>query len=148
MQTLCNTTRIADAIAIGNAPLITGEWSLATAFNTTFDFLRKWGDAQKLTYAEGSGWTFWNWKIIVSDFLPYPQYLQWSYKDALEAGLFTAKPYEVFDKDVCKGIATVEKSVPHSSHAKSGQRFVTQDTMLLLMYLTAATWCFALDVFI
>jgi len=24
-----------------------------------------------------------------------------SYKDALEAGLFTAKPYDVFDKDVC-----------------------------------------------
>ena len=78
LNLLTDTTRIADAIAIGNAPLITGpflaflhsinnpdvisfagEWSLATAFNTTFDFLRKWGDAQKLTYVEGSGWTFW-----------------------------------------------------------------------------------------
>jgi hypothetical protein len=59
-----------------------------------------------------------NWKIIISGAQPYPQYLQWyvwrsmsmyisadcvfrSYKDALEAGLFTAKPYDVFDKDVC-----------------------------------------------
>ena len=67
LNIFADTTRIADAIAIGDAPLITGtvnhssispfntypnvigfagEWSLATAFNTTFDFLRKWGDAQ------------------------------------------------------------------------------------------------------
>jgi hypothetical protein len=36
-----------------------GEWSLATAFNTTIDFLKKWGDAQKLAGDKGAGWSFW-----------------------------------------------------------------------------------------
>jgi len=36
--------------------------------------LRKWGDAQKLTYAEeGSGWTFWYLKV---DHLAYIQVLK------------------------------------------------------------------------
>lgn len=36
-----------------------GEWSLATAFNTTTCFLKKFGDAQKLVYSKGAGWVFW-----------------------------------------------------------------------------------------
>lgn len=40
-----------------------GEWSLATNFNATDAFLKRWGDAQKLTYSKSRGW-------IVRLFLP------------------------------------------------------------------------------
>jgi len=103
LQTICNLTRVADAASIGDAPLYTGEWSLATAFNTTTDFLKKWGDAQKLAAAEGAGWVFWTWKLD-QDAKTYPilgQYIQWSYRDAVAAGIFTAEPDDYFDKDVC-----------------------------------------------
>jgi hypothetical protein len=33
--------------------------SLATAFNTTDDFLKKWGDAQKIAADQGAGWIYW-----------------------------------------------------------------------------------------
>jgi hypothetical protein len=41
---------------MGNLPVWYGEWSLATQFNATDDFLCKWADAQKLTYSQGAGW--------------------------------------------------------------------------------------------
>ncbi|KAF7975271.1 hypothetical protein HWV62_10156 [Athelia sp. TMB] len=105
MQTLCNISTVATATAAGDTPLYTGEWSLATAFNTTNAFLQQWGDAQKLAWAgPGSvGWVFWNWKLE-EDAQTYPiagAYLQWSYRDALAAGLFTADPAEYFDENVC-----------------------------------------------
>jgi aryl-phospho-beta-D-glucosidase BglC (GH1 family) len=102
LQTICNATRIA-ATSAGNTPLYSGEWSLATAFNTTTDFMRKWADAQKLTAAQGAGWTFWVWRMN-ADALTYPilgQYLQWSYSAALSAGIFTADPSAYFDENVC-----------------------------------------------
>jgi len=37
-------------------PVWYGEFSLATQFNATDDFLRKWADAQKLTYSQSAGW--------------------------------------------------------------------------------------------
>ena len=45
----------ADA-ALGNSPLLFGEWSLATNFNATDEFLRKWADSQKRAYSESAGW--------------------------------------------------------------------------------------------
>jgi hypothetical protein len=40
----------------GDLPLWYGEWSLATQFNATDDFLYKWADAQKLAYSQTAGW--------------------------------------------------------------------------------------------
>jgi hypothetical protein len=103
MQTICNITRAADAAAIGDTPFVTGEWSFATAFNTTNDFLKKWGDAQKRAADQGAGWLFWNWKVT-PEAQTWPidgAALQWSYRDALKAGLLTANPGEYFDKNVC-----------------------------------------------
>ncbi|KAF7975255.1 hypothetical protein HWV62_10124 [Athelia sp. TMB] len=105
MQTLCNISTIAQETGAGDTPLYTGEWSLATAFNTTTVFLKQWGDAQKLAWAGagGAGWVFWNWKVE-QDAKTNPilgAYLQWSYKDALAAGVFTADPAEYFDPNVC-----------------------------------------------
>jgi hypothetical protein len=49
--------------AMGNSPVWYGEWSLATRFNATDDFLSKWADAQKLAYNQSAGWlvssSFW-----------------------------------------------------------------------------------------
>ena len=42
--------------AAGNIPVWYGEWSLATQFNATDEFLCKWADAQKLMYSQGAGW--------------------------------------------------------------------------------------------
>jgi hypothetical protein len=73
------STRVQDAIAVGNGPIVygmlmmvycfkcrsdlcdlfSGEWSLAVAFNTTNAFLKEYGDAQKLLYSTGGGWLFW-----------------------------------------------------------------------------------------
>lgn len=32
------------------------EWSLATQFSATDEFLFKWADAQKYSYSKGAGW--------------------------------------------------------------------------------------------
>ena len=32
------------------------EWSLATEFSATNEFLKKWADAQKFVYGKGAGW--------------------------------------------------------------------------------------------
>jgi hypothetical protein len=45
----------ADA-ALGNSPLVFGEWALSTQFNATDAFLRDWADAQKMMYSQGVGW--------------------------------------------------------------------------------------------
>jgi hypothetical protein len=45
--------------AIGDTPLIVGEWSLATSWATNNTFFQQYGDAQKLAYNTGAGWIFW-----------------------------------------------------------------------------------------
>lgn len=64
---MADNTRVADAAAVGNAPLYMGEWSLTVNWenNATDSFLRKWGDAQKKEAATGAGWTFWAWKASI-----------------------------------------------------------------------------------
>ena len=32
------------------------EWALSTQFNATDKFLKKWADAQKVSYSKGAGW--------------------------------------------------------------------------------------------
>ena len=32
------------------------EWSLATGFEATDEFMKKWADSQKLNYGKGAGW--------------------------------------------------------------------------------------------
>lgn len=90
-----------------NAPIIAGEWSLATGFNASDDFLKQYGDAQKTLFTQSAaakGWIFWAWKVEhgVRSY-PIPgQYVQWGYRDALAAGVLTTQPGDVFDKDACK----------------------------------------------
>ncbi|KAF9529005.1 glycoside hydrolase family 5 protein [Crepidotus variabilis] len=97
---LCNLNRIETDAAVGNSPLWFGEWSLATQFNATDEFLFKWADAQKLQYSKGAGWLFWNWKIEISG-LAGDTARQWSYQEALRRGYFSQNPTELHDPNVC-----------------------------------------------
>ncbi|KAF8307333.1 glycoside hydrolase [Clavulina sp. PMI_390] len=100
MEVMCELTKVADEAAIGDAPMIFGEWSLGTAFNTSDQFDRDYGDAQKLAYSQGAGWLFWNFKVD-SDADVAEDFRQWSYLDAVKDGLFTTKPDEYFNTNVC-----------------------------------------------
>ncbi|KAF8308760.1 glycoside hydrolase [Clavulina sp. PMI_390] len=100
MEVMCNLTRVGDAAAIGDAPMAFGEWALSTAFSTTDQFNRDYGDAQKLAYSQGAGWIFWNFKVD-PDADVGGDYRQWSYFDAVNNGLLTKKPDDYFDTNVC-----------------------------------------------
>ncbi|KAF8997858.1 glycoside hydrolase superfamily [Cyathus striatus] len=67
LTSICNLNRIQNDAALGNSPLLFGEWGLPTQFQATDEFLLKWADAQKLSYSKGAGWIFWNFKIEISD---------------------------------------------------------------------------------
>jgi hypothetical protein len=56
MSILADRNDTQKGASLGNTPLVYGEWSLATEFNATDDFLFKFADAQKLKYSESSGW--------------------------------------------------------------------------------------------
>ena len=66
LTTYCSAdlTRVQDDAAIGNSPLIFGEWSLATQFASNDSWLGVWADAQKLAYSKGAGWIVSAAKII------------------------------------------------------------------------------------
>ncbi|KAJ1302963.1 hypothetical protein OPQ81_003255 [Rhizoctonia solani] len=99
MKTICNTDRVANAKAVGNSPLVFGEWSLATNFAHTTEFIQDWADAQRFIYAgQADGWFFWSFKIEEgSPNIPY-----WSYFESLKAGYFTNDPSKLANPDVCK----------------------------------------------
>lgn len=97
-----------------------GEWAISTNFTTTDDFLRKFGDAQKMVYSQGAGWMFWNWKVDSDAMVPKQKmwcgksHCIWleghdalislpfrSYRDALASGVLTPQPGHYFDVDVC-----------------------------------------------
>ncbi|KAB5589541.1 Glucan endo-1,6-beta-glucosidase B [Ceratobasidium theobromae] len=64
LRVICNTDRVRQATADNNRPLVFGEWSLATNFNASREFLHDWADAQRLIYAgQADGWIFWSFKI-------------------------------------------------------------------------------------
>ncbi|KAK4695057.1 glucan endo-1,6-beta-glucosidase, partial [Phenoliferia sp. Uapishka_3] len=101
LTTICNNTRIAKAAAVGDSPLFFGEWSLGTEWSSsTDDFLRQFGDAQKLAFSKGAGWMFWSMKLN-PDADSLGDWRGWSYFDAVKDGLFTADPNAVFDQHVC-----------------------------------------------
>ena len=56
MTHLCNLNRLEIDETLSNVPMWFGEWSLATQFDATDEFLVKWADAQKLAYTQGAGW--------------------------------------------------------------------------------------------
>ncbi|CUA70591.1 Glucan endo-1,6-beta-glucosidase B [Rhizoctonia solani] len=98
MKTICNIDRVKQAREANNSPLVFGEWSLATNFNASKEFLRDWADAQKYTFGQADGWIFWNFKLEEgSANTPY-----WSYYEGLKAGYFTNDPSKLNNPDVCK----------------------------------------------
>ncbi|KAF8343125.1 glycoside hydrolase [Cantharellus anzutake] len=99
MVTICNYTYIAQEASIGNAPFYTGEWAISASWDATDEFLKKWGDAQKLAYGVGSGWMFWTWKVDPDATVPRQD--MWSYQTALKNGLLKPDPSAVFDPNVC-----------------------------------------------
>jgi glucan endo-1,6-beta-glucosidase len=75
-----------------------GEWSLATGFSESNDFMSKWADAQKLIYSQGKGWIFWNFKIEEGG-----DRRHWDYGYGVEMGWFTKDAEDFNDKNVCDG---------------------------------------------
>ncbi|CAE6454224.1 unnamed protein product [Rhizoctonia solani] len=99
LKVICNTERVKQAREANNGPLVFGEWSLATNFNASGEFLSKWADAQKFIYAgQADGWIFWNFKLEEGS--SNTQY--WSYYKGLEAGHFTKDPSKLANPDICK----------------------------------------------
>ncbi|KAF8601196.1 glycoside hydrolase [Ceratobasidium sp. AG-I] len=98
MEVICNTDRVTNAYAQGNNPLVFGEWSLATNFNASEQFIHDWADAQRYIYAgQADGWIFWNFKVETgSVYSP-----AWSYLDALDKGYFSQDPSKLTNPDVC-----------------------------------------------
>ncbi|KAL0568264.1 hypothetical protein V5O48_013724 [Marasmius crinis-equi] len=97
---ICNLRRVENDAALGNSPLWFGEWALPTQFNATDEFLRKWGDAQKLAYNKGYGWIFWSFKIEISEEAGDTA-REWSYFEATRRGLLTEDPEDYHDPHVC-----------------------------------------------
>ncbi|KAH7339141.1 glycoside hydrolase superfamily [Rhizoctonia solani] len=91
MQVICNTDRVKNAVAVGNSPLVFGEWSLATNFNASREFLHDWADAQRIIYAgQADGWFFWSFKIEEGSLISRTE------------GYFTNDPSKLTNPDVCK----------------------------------------------
>ncbi|EFI27326.1 hypothetical protein CC1G_14799 [Coprinopsis cinerea okayama7 len=100
MTHICNLDRIEKAGALRNTPLWFGEWSLATQFGASDEFLHKWADAQKLAYSKSAGWIFWNFKIELSSRSGNTA-RQWSYMEGIRRGYFTKDPSKLNNPRVC-----------------------------------------------
>ncbi|KAH6915731.1 glycoside hydrolase family 5 protein [Coprinopsis sp. MPI-PUGE-AT-0042] len=100
MKHICNLDRVENAVANRNVPLWFGEWSLATQFPASDEFLRNWADAQKLAYNKSWGWFFWNWKIENSPRAGDTS-RQWSYQEGLKRGYFLSDPTQLINGTVC-----------------------------------------------
>ncbi|KIJ30723.1 glycoside hydrolase family 5 protein [Sphaerobolus stellatus SS14] len=102
MTSICNLPRVQNDTSLGNIPMVFGEWSIATNFNATDQFLTQWADAQKLMYSQSSGWIFWSFKIENGN----SDQREWDYFTALEAGHFTKNPAVLNDPHVCDSFRT------------------------------------------
>ncbi|KDN35660.1 hypothetical protein RSAG8_11403, partial [Rhizoctonia solani AG-8 WAC10335] len=99
MRIICNTDRVKKAVEANNSPLVFGEWSLATNFNASKEFLYDWADAQRFIYAgQADGWIFWSFKIEEGS----PNIPAWSFFESLKAGYFKNDPSKLTNPDVCK----------------------------------------------
>ncbi|CAE6445319.1 unnamed protein product [Rhizoctonia solani] len=98
MQVICNTDRVKNARAVGNSPVVFGEWSLSTNFPPSDRFLYNWSDAQRHIYAgQADGWIFWSFKIEEGS----PNIPAWSYFEALKRGYFTNDPSKLANPNIC-----------------------------------------------
>ncbi|PBK99889.1 glycoside hydrolase family 5 protein [Armillaria gallica] len=102
MESICNLQRVEADAALGNSPLVFGEWALTTQFTASDEFLINWADAQKLAYTKGAGWIFWNFKVENST-LSGDLGRQWSYLEAVQRGYFDRDPSKLHDTHVCDG---------------------------------------------
>ncbi|PFH54352.1 glycoside hydrolase family 5 protein [Amanita thiersii Skay4041] len=100
MRSICHLDRVEADAALGNSPLMIGEWALPTEFYATDGFLFKWADAQKLAYSKGAGWIFFNFKIEISS-TAGDMARQWSYFEGLKRGYLTRDPAAVHNPHVC-----------------------------------------------
>ncbi|KAH9851872.1 glycoside hydrolase family 5 protein [Lenzites betulinus] len=100
LTSICNLMRVQNDAAVGDSPLVFGEWGLPTQFTATDDFLFKWADAQKLAYSQGAGWLFWNFKVEISE-QAGDLARQWSYLEGVKRGFLTKDPSKVNDPNVC-----------------------------------------------
>ncbi|KZO99801.1 glycoside hydrolase family 5 protein [Calocera viscosa TUFC12733] len=98
LETICTIQRTQQSAAIGDAPMFYGEWSLCTNFDSNNTFLQQWSDSQKLIYGQSAGWIFWSLKMA-NDSTSAP--IQWSYIDAVAAGVMTEDPAAFFNPDIC-----------------------------------------------
>ncbi|CAE6350666.1 unnamed protein product [Rhizoctonia solani] len=98
MQVICNTDRVKNALAVGNSPLVFGEWSLATNFPASDQFMHDWADAQRHIYAgQADGWFFWSFKIEEGS----PNVPAWTYFGAREKGYFSNDPSKLTNPNIC-----------------------------------------------
>ncbi|OCB87636.1 glycoside hydrolase family 5 protein [Sanghuangporus baumii] len=105
LTSICNLQRVQADSALQNSPLVFGEWSLATEFDPSDQFLAQWADAQKRAYSIGAGWMFWSFKTEISSASgDTPRF--WSYYEAIERGYMTKDPSEFNDPHVCDAYIT------------------------------------------
>ncbi|KAL5492617.1 hypothetical protein ACEPAI_4064 [Sanghuangporus weigelae] len=114
LSSICNLQRVQDDASQGNTPLAFGEWSLATQFEPSDDFLKKWADAQKKAYSAGKGWIFWSFKSEVSGTSGDTPRV-WSYFEAVKRGYFTKDPSKFNDPHVCDAYIAGNSTIQISS---------------------------------
>lgn len=65
----------------------------ASTFSAEYmDMLRKFWEAQVITYEKGLGWIMWTWKTASED---------WSYKSGLKYGWIPLSPTDLEYPDIC-----------------------------------------------
>ncbi|KAH7339165.1 glycoside hydrolase superfamily [Rhizoctonia solani] len=92
LKVICNTDRVTSARAVGNSPLVFGEWSLATNFNASREFMHDWADAQRHIYAGQAD--------VIIGFVP-ETYIDRTYFGALKEGYFGNDPSKLTNPNVC-----------------------------------------------
>ncbi|KAI0026642.1 glycoside hydrolase family 5 protein [Vararia minispora EC-137] len=130
LRSMCNLNRLQVDEGLGDTPLVFGEWSVAINFAQTDEFLSIWADAQKMSYSQGAGWIFWNFKIEDSS---YTSALvdQWSYYKAIEKGYTTKDPSQYNNASVCdayRNVATATSSAALDVIATSASSAASSST--------------------
>ncbi|KAI5123185.1 hypothetical protein M0805_003952 [Coniferiporia weirii] len=100
MESICNLNRTQADAALGDSPLVFGEWGLPTQWTPSDAFLVEWADAQKRAYSVGAGWIFWNFKVEQST-LAGDLGQTWSYFEGVESGYLTKDPSKMNNPNVC-----------------------------------------------
>jgi aryl-phospho-beta-D-glucosidase BglC (GH1 family) len=80
-----------NATPIGSCVGLTGK---ASTFSESYKtFLRKFWEAQVISYEKGKGWIQWTWKTEITD--------EWSYKAGLANGWIPLDPTDLIYPDIC-----------------------------------------------